>query len=102
MKRTAPVGVLNDFDLASIMEPGATSPPMTGIRRTGTPIFISVDLLSDEALSVGVPRVYRHDLESFAWILLYASICVKDGEGNPFAVGFQPTHPSCENRRRSF
>ncbi len=82
MKRDALVGVLNDFDLASIMEPGATSPPKTGIRRTGTPLFMSVDLLSDKALSMGVPRLYRHDLESFAWILLYASVCVKDGEEN--------------------
>ena len=82
MKRDRLVGVLNDFDLASIMEPGATSPPQTGIRRTGTPLFMSVDLLSDEALNVGIPRLYRHDLESFAWILLYASVCVKDGKEN--------------------
>jgi hypothetical protein len=59
MKRDAPVGVLNDFDLASIMEPGTTSPPKMGIRRTG---FMSVDLLSDEALSMGISRLYRHDL----------------------------------------
>ena len=82
MKRDAAVGVLNDFDLASIMEPGATSPLKIGIRRTGTPLFMAVDLLSDEALSMGVPRLYRHDLESFAWILLYASTCVKDGKEN--------------------
>ena len=82
MKRDALVGVLNDFDLAAIMEPGATSPPKTGIRHTGTPFFM-LDLLSNEALrNVGVPRLYRHDLESFAWILLYASLCVKDGKEN--------------------
>jgi hypothetical protein len=82
MKWDTRVGVLNDFDLASIMEPGATSPPKQGTRRTGTPLFMSVDLLSDEALRVGAPRLYRHDLESFAWILLYASVCVKDGVEN--------------------
>ena len=74
------VGVLNDFDLASIMERGATSPPRIGFRRTGTPLFMSVELLSDEALGAGVPRLYRHDLESFAWVLLYASRCVRDGK----------------------
>jgi serine/threonine protein kinase len=82
MKRDALVGVLNDFDLASIMDPGAKSLPQKGFRRTGTPLFMSVDLLSGEALSVGIPRLYRHDLESFAWVLLYASVCVKDGEEN--------------------
>jgi hypothetical protein len=43
---------------------------------------MSVDLLSDEALRADVPRLYRHELESFAWVLLYASVCVKDGKEN--------------------
>jgi len=76
------VGVLNDFDLASVMEPGATSPPKIGFRRTGTPLFMAVELLSKEASRVEVPRLYRHDLESFAWVLLYASLCVKNGKEN--------------------
>jgi hypothetical protein len=82
IKPDAMVGVLNDFDLASVMERGATSPPKIGFRRTGTPLFMSVELLGDEALHADVPRLYRHDLESFAWVLLYASLCVKDGKEN--------------------
>lgn len=74
------VGILNDFDLASVMECGATSPPKIGFRRTGVPLFMSMDLLSDAALHADVPRLYRHELESFAWVLLYASLCVKDGK----------------------
>ena len=70
------VAVLNDFDLASIMAPGAPSPPRAG--HTGTPLFMALELLSDEAK----PRFYRHDLESFAWVLFYASICVQDGREN--------------------
>ena len=62
------VAVLNDFDLASIMAPGAPSPPRVGFRRTGTPLFMALELLSDEAK----PQFYRHDLESCAWVLLYA------------------------------
>ena len=72
------VGVLNDWDLAAIMEPGATSPPKIGFRRTGVPLFMAVELLRDEA----IPRLYRHDLEAFAWVLLYASICVQGGKEN--------------------
>ncbi len=82
IKPDAIIGVLNDFDLASVMERGATSPPKIGFRHTGTPLFMSVDLLSDETLHANVPRLYRHDLESFAWVLLYASLCVKDGKEN--------------------
>ena len=76
------IGVLNDFDLASVMERGITSPPKIGFRRTGTPLFMAVELLSEEALRAEVPRLYRHDLEAFAWVLLYASACVKDGKEN--------------------
>ena len=72
------VGVLNDFDLATIMKAGEKSPPGIGFRRTGTPLFLALDLLRDEDR----PRLYRHDFESFAWVLLYASICVSAGKEN--------------------
>jgi len=76
------IGVLNDFDLASVMQRGATSPPKIGYRGIGTPLFMAVNLLSKKALRSEVPRLYRHDLESFAWVLLYGSLCVKDGKEN--------------------
>ena len=41
-----------------------------------------VELLSEEALRAEVPWLYRHNLESFTWVLLYASACVKDGKEN--------------------
>jgi len=80
IKPDTKVGVLNNFDLASVMEPGATSPPKIGFRHKDTPLFMAVELLSEEASRVEVPRLYRHDLESFAWVLLYASLCVKNGK----------------------
>jgi serine/threonine protein kinase len=72
-------GILNDFDLASIMEPGETSPPN---RRTGTSMFMSPELLSESGVKGLVPRRYRHELESFAWVLLYAAVCVTNDEEN--------------------
>jgi len=62
------------FDLASIMELGETSPPKMGHRRTGTSMFMSLELLTDAGVKGFVPRMY---LESFAWFL-----CVANGEEN--------------------
>lgn len=63
------VGMLNDFDLAAIMEPGARSPPKLGWERTGTLPFLALDLLRYHSGEIG--RRYRHDLESFSWCLLW-------------------------------
>lgn len=63
------VGMLNDFDLAAIMEPGARSPPKIGWERTGTLPFLALDLLRYHSGEIG--RRYRHDLESFSWCLLW-------------------------------
>jgi len=75
-------GILNDFDLASIMDPGDASPSKMGHRRTGTAMFMSLDLLTADGVKGLVPRTYRHELESFAWVLLYAALCVTDGKEN--------------------
>jgi len=45
-------------------------------RRTGTAMFMSLDLLTAKGVNGLVPRTYRHELESFAWVLLYAALCV--------------------------
>ena len=74
-------GILNDFDLASIMKPGDISPPKKGHRRTGTSMFMPLELLTDPDVEGLVPRVYRHELESFAWVLLYATLCVDNDNG---------------------
>lgn len=63
------IGILNDFDLASIMKPGSRSPEKRGWERTGTLPFLAVDLL--EFHNGETRRWYRHDLESFAWCLLW-------------------------------
>jgi hypothetical protein len=82
-------GILNDFDLASIMKPGDASPSKTGHRRTGTAMFMSLDLLTADGVKGLVPRTYRHELESFAWVLLYAALCVTNGEENLNVLPFR-------------
>ncbi|KIM42705.1 hypothetical protein M413DRAFT_122048 [Hebeloma cylindrosporum] len=73
-------GVLNDFDLSTIMKPGDQNPNRQGLERTGTLPFMALQLLDDEGFDGKVPRRYRHELESFAWILVWVSRCVVGGE----------------------
>lgn len=60
-------GVLNDFDLA-VVDNKASS---TTSERTGTLPFMALDLLTEKGLVGGVEHVYRHDLESFWWVLVW-------------------------------
>ncbi|KAK0216566.1 hypothetical protein EDD85DRAFT_962350 [Armillaria nabsnona] len=64
--------VVNDFDLAAIMEPGGTSPQKRGFERMGTKPFMALELLWKAQGEV--KRKYRHDLESFAWCLLWCAM----------------------------
>jgi Fungal protein kinase len=59
-------GVLNDYDLAHMK--GRSRP--SGIERTGTVPFMALDLLAEGATKGHIERLYRHDCESFAWVLL--------------------------------
>jgi Fungal protein kinase len=68
-------GVLNDFDLAHVR--GMTRP--SGTERTGTMPFMALDLLTKDAWAGKVERLYRHDCESFAWVLLW--ICSRYDKG---------------------
>ena len=60
-------GVLNDFDLAHVRG----EPRPSGMERTGTMPFMALDLLTKEAWEGKVERLYRHDCESFMWVLLW-------------------------------
>ena len=63
-----PVGVVNDFDLATWVHHSATNND-----RTGTIPFMAIDLL-DGGLDHLTPRLYRHDMESFVWVLAYITV----------------------------
>jgi hypothetical protein len=74
-------GVVNDFDLSHLH--GLPRP--SGNKHAGTMPFMALDLLTDEAWEGKVARLYRHDCESFAWVLLW--ICCR------FDNGLEISHP---------
>ena len=63
-----PKGVLNDYDLASWVKF-----PTTNNDRTGTIPFMALDLING-GLEKQIPRLYRHDAESFIWVLAYITL----------------------------
>ena len=69
-------GILNDFDLASVMAPGSRFPAKTGWVRSGTLPFLASEIVQfpDGMLK----RWYRYDLESFAWCLLWHMLEERD------------------------
>ncbi|KAL1738645.1 hypothetical protein HDZ31DRAFT_69780 [Schizophyllum fasciatum] len=69
-------GVLSDWDVAIDMSELQTH---TGFEVTRTVPFMAIDLLSEEALSGQVKHLYRHDLESMFYILVWVLFCYKDG-----------------------
>ena len=62
-------GVLNDFDLSTLMAPGREIPERQGWERTGTKPFMALELLEHHEGTI--VRRYRHDLESFYWLLIW-------------------------------
>ena len=74
-KAGVPVGIINDFDLASWVDYSTTNND-----RTGTIPFMAIDLLNG-GLDSRIPRLYRHDLESFCWVLAYVTVAKIDYKG---------------------
>jgi len=70
------MGVLNDYDLSSLAN--AQSPQ--GNERTGTIPFMALDLLTEKGQRGEVQHLYRHDLESFMWVLVWVAWRYKDGQ----------------------
>ncbi|KAH6887244.1 hypothetical protein BKA70DRAFT_1203730 [Coprinopsis sp. MPI-PUGE-AT-0042] len=62
--------VLNDWDMASRLTDSAFAPKTATQNRTGTLPFMAVDLLTPTPPD----HYYRHDLESFLYILLWAAL----------------------------
>ncbi|KAG0706458.1 hypothetical protein DFH29DRAFT_1022318 [Suillus ampliporus] len=69
------MGVLNDYDLSSL----ATAFGPQGNERTGTVPFMALDLLTPEGQQGNVKHLYRHDLESFVWVLAWVSLRYRNG-----------------------
>ena len=77
-----PVGILNDFDLATWVNHSTTNND-----RTGTIPFMAIDLL-DGGLTNRIPRLYRHDMESFVWVLAF--VTVAKIEYKDYAISISP------------
>ncbi|KAG1729554.1 hypothetical protein EDB19DRAFT_1641859, partial [Suillus lakei] len=69
------IGVLNDYDLSS------TNDTPTGNERTGTHTrtvpFVAMQLLKPKGIAGEVEHLYRHDAESFIWVLIW--VCLQNG-----------------------
>jgi len=75
-----PVGIVNDFDLAAWVDRQTTNND-----RTGTIPFMAIDLL-DGGLDDRIPRLYRHDMESFVWVLTYITVANKQYEDRAIKI----------------
>ncbi|KAG5651797.1 hypothetical protein H0H81_007383, partial [Sphagnurus paluster] len=64
-------GILNDWDMASKVDETDQVESSTAQHRTGTLPFMARDLLID---GNPPPHLYRHDLESFFYILIWAAL----------------------------
>ncbi|KAF8899477.1 hypothetical protein CPB84DRAFT_1847691 [Gymnopilus junonius] len=64
-------GILNDFDMAVNINDKDKSSPSGASHRTGTLPFMALDLLD---VSEDRGHAYRHDLESFFYILVWAAV----------------------------
>ncbi|KAG2048641.1 hypothetical protein BDR06DRAFT_999566 [Suillus hirtellus] len=69
------ISILNDFDLSSIEQDHPR-----GFERTGTVPFMSLDLLTPETTADEVEHIYRHDVESLIWVLIWVSLRYEDGK----------------------
>jgi Fungal protein kinase len=68
-------GILNDWDMASHLDATSQVPRSAAAHRTGTLPFMAIELLKEGDLVQNTPRhMYRHDLESFFYILLWACL----------------------------
>ncbi|KAL4266523.1 hypothetical protein AB1N83_004278 [Pleurotus pulmonarius] len=78
-KRTAvrTIGVLNDWDLATPVDATGSSSK----HRTGTGPFMALDLLAPEP----PVHLYRHDLESLFYVLIWAAVHYNIGHDVPYA-----------------
>jgi len=68
-KATGHIGVLLDWDLASLIDELNAVIPSNAQHRTGTIPFMSISLLRGNA-----PHRYCHDLESFFYVLIWAAV----------------------------
>ncbi|KAG2114712.1 uncharacterized protein F5147DRAFT_649872 [Suillus discolor] len=71
--RARVIGVLNDYDLSSIQDDCPR-----GNKHTGTVPFLSISLFTLlSAVEGSVEHVYRHDVESLAWVSVWSVFAMR-------------------------
>jgi hypothetical protein len=94
------VGVLIDFDLAVL--DGSQS---TNTERTGTMVFMALDILASITADTYQLHLYRHDAESFLWVAIW--VCGTYSGGNErqdalFKYWAQGDAQDCHDRKLGF
>ncbi|KIJ10548.1 hypothetical protein PAXINDRAFT_101973 [Paxillus involutus ATCC 200175] len=95
------VGVLNDYDLASL----AREDNPLGNERNGTTPYMAIDLLRADGQAGNVKHIYRHDMESFIWVFIWISIQYKDGklrDRGPLDAFAKVDARGCVKEKRNF
>ncbi|KAG0698937.1 hypothetical protein DFH29DRAFT_855372 [Suillus ampliporus] len=96
------IGVLNDYDLSSTRH-GGSEP--SGTERTGTVPFMAIDL-TQKALHGKVEHVYKHDAESFMWVLVWVCLRYEGGEllskGRPLDEWLRVDAIGCMEKKTAF
>ncbi|KIJ16056.1 hypothetical protein PAXINDRAFT_11099 [Paxillus involutus ATCC 200175] len=94
------IGVLNDYDLSSL-----SSDNPLGNERTGTMLFMAIDLLEATGRDGKVKHLYRHDMESFIWMFIWICYQFKDGKlrpRGPLDAWAKVDAKGCVDTKRSF
>ena len=88
-------GILVDFDVAVILEKDSKLSPPFSDHRTVTAPFVAHELLNT---NISVTQTYRHDLESFFYVLIWIAVGYK-GSHYPNYPGDNETDPLYQWRR---
>ncbi|EIN07691.1 hypothetical protein PUNSTDRAFT_53086 [Punctularia strigosozonata HHB-11173 SS5] len=95
-------GVLRDFDLSRIRDKNEESAPQ-GTERTGTVPFMALELLCDEYWEGKIERLYRHDVESFAWVIIYLGFTNDETlETLPAVDWYTADYEDCRGKKLKF
>jgi serine/threonine protein kinase len=90
-------GVLIDFDFS-------LSP--SGQECAGTVPFMAIELLTQEAIEGQAKHLYRHDAESFIWVLTWVCLRYEDGKllcmGRPLDKWLKVDINTCREKKSDF
>lgn len=65
------IGILNDYDLAAVLNDDKSLPPPSSKHRTGTAPFMAYELLSAKGF---IAHPYRNNLESCLYVLVWTAL----------------------------